>query len=115
MPGIEARSSAADRPWRRWRRRGAMVRAIEREDLLPPGNPRDLDRILVGFGAAVGEEERVDVAGRDVASFAPSFARDSVAMKGWRSSTATCSAMALTTRASPWPMFTHINWLLKSR
>ena len=23
--------------------------------------------------------------------------------------------MAFTTRGSPWPMFTHINWLLKSR
>ena len=23
--------------------------------------------------------------------------------------------MALTTRSSPWPMLTHINWLLKSR
>src|SRR5688500_10329566 len=23
--------------------------------------------------------------------------------------------MALITRSSPWPMFTHINWLLKSR
>jgi hypothetical protein len=23
--------------------------------------------------------------------------------------------MALMTRGSPWPMFTHINWLLKSR
>ena len=50
------------------------------------------------------------------ASFAPSRARGSVAMNGLAyASVAACSAMALTTRSSPWPMFVHISWLLKSR
>ncbi len=46
--------------------RGAVIRAIPREHLVAAGVlPRHLDRVLVGLGAAVGEEERVDVAGRD--------------------------------------------------
>ena len=50
------------------------------------------------------------------ASFAPSRARTSVAMNGLAyGSLAACSWMACTTRGSPCPMFTHINWLLKSR
>ena len=45
----------------------AVIRAVAREDLVPPGEqPRDADGVLVGFGAAVGEEEDVDVAGRDL-------------------------------------------------
>ena len=52
--------------------RPAVVRAIERQDLVAPGIPaRDLDRVLVGFGAAVGEEERVDVARRDLGELDP--------------------------------------------
>ena len=50
------------------RRRGAaVVRAVARQDLLAAGHgARDLERVLVGLGAAVGEEEGVDVAGRDL-------------------------------------------------
>ena len=44
-----------------------MVRAIARQDLLAAGRlARQLDGVLVGLGAAVGEEEDVDVAGRDL-------------------------------------------------
>ena len=50
------------------------------------------------------------------ASFAPSRARGSVAMNGLAyGSRAACSWIARTTRGSVCPMFTHINWLLKSR
>ena len=46
--------------------RAAVIRAISREDLVPPGErARDLDRVLVRVGAAVGEEEHVDVARRE--------------------------------------------------
>ena len=46
---------------------GAVIRAIAGQDLVPSGGePRQLDRVLVGFGAAVGEKEDVDVAGRDL-------------------------------------------------
>ena len=45
----------------------AVVRAVAREDLLAAGDrARDLDGVLVGLGAAVGEEEDVDVARRDL-------------------------------------------------
>ena len=44
----------------------AVIRAVARQDLVAAGVPaRRLDRVLVGLGAAVGEEEAVDVAGRD--------------------------------------------------
>src|SRR5258708_14866429 len=47
--------------------RGAVVRAIARENLVTSGrHPREPDRVLVGFGAAVGEKEDVDVAWRDL-------------------------------------------------
>ena len=43
--------------------RAAVVGTVEREDLQPARDPpRDLHRVFVGFSAAVGEEERVDVA-----------------------------------------------------
>ena len=49
------------------------------------------------------------------ASLAPSLARASVAMNGFAyASAAACSPIARMTRSSPWPMLTHINWLLKS-
>src|SRR6185436_14646385 len=48
-------------------RRAAVVRAIAHEDLVAAGHyPRHPDGVLVGLGPAVGEEERVDVAGRDL-------------------------------------------------
>ena len=44
----------------------AVVGAVARHDLVPSGKEaRDLDGVLVGLGAAVGEEESVDVAGGD--------------------------------------------------
>jgi len=44
----------------------AVVRAVPRQNLLPSrGQPRQLDGVLVRFGAAVGEEEHVDVARGD--------------------------------------------------
>ena len=47
--------------------RAAVIRAVAREDLVAAGEgARDLDRVLVGVGAAVGEEEDVDVAGREL-------------------------------------------------
>ena len=45
----------------------AVVRAVARQHLVSTGDhPRDPDGVLVGLGAAVGEEERVDVAWRHV-------------------------------------------------
>src|SRR4051812_30654330 len=42
-----------------------VVRAIARADFVPAGDqPRDANRVFVGFGATVGEEKRVDIAGR---------------------------------------------------
>ena len=47
--------------------RSAVVRTVAREDLVPAGvSARDLDRVLVGVSAAVGEEEHVDVARREL-------------------------------------------------
>ena len=62
----------------------AVIRAVAREDLVAAGDPpRQLDGVLVGFGAAVGEEEDVDVARAQIAaSLRPSRARGSVAMNG---------------------------------
>ena len=63
--------------------RRAVVGAVTREDLVAARRePRQLDGVLVGLGAAVGEEEDVDVAGAISASLAPSRARGSVAMNG---------------------------------
>ena len=46
----------------------------------------------------------------------PSFARASVAMNGLRTAAPPpAPAIARVTRSSPWPIFTHINWELKSR
>ena len=47
--------------------RAAVVRPVARQDLVPAGDESgQLDGVLVGLGAAVGEEEDVDVAGRDL-------------------------------------------------
>ena len=47
--------------------RRAVIRPITREHLPPTGRlAGQLDRVLVGLGAAVGEEEDVDVARRDL-------------------------------------------------
>ncbi len=44
-----------------------VIRPIAGHDLVPSGEEaRDLDGVLVGLGAAVGEEERVDIAGSDL-------------------------------------------------
>ena len=49
----------------------AVVRAVERQHLVAAGVlARDLDRVLVGLGAAVGEEEDVDVARTDLGELA---------------------------------------------
>ena len=54
--------------------------------------------------------------GRISASFAPSLARISVANAGWTYwSLVAWATIASMTRRSPWPMFTDISWLLKSR
>ena len=77
--------------------RRAVIGAVAREDLVAAGrHPRQLDRVLVGFGAAVGEEEHVDVArARSRRACAPSRARGSVAMNGFAyASTAACSWIA---------------------
>ena len=50
------------------------------------------------------------------ASFWPRRPRISVAKAGWTYwSFVACSVIASMTRRSPWPMFTDISWLLKSR
>ena len=46
---------------------GAVVGAVARQDLLAAGElARQLDGVLVGLGAAVGEEDDVEVAGRQL-------------------------------------------------
>ena len=53
----------------------AVIRAIARQNLVAAGGPaRQLDRVLVRLGAAVGEEEHVDVAGAELGEL-PSEAR----------------------------------------
>src|SRR5262245_56816204 len=45
----------------------AVVGAVARDDLMPSGHPsRDLDRVLVCLGTAVGEERLRQVAGRNL-------------------------------------------------
>ena len=45
----------------------AVVRAVHREHLAPAGHPsRHADGVLVGVGAAVGEEDLVECPGRDL-------------------------------------------------
>jgi transposase len=63
----------------RYEERGPAVR-VKREDLCRP--TRDLDRVFVGIRAAVGEKNASMSPGVISASFAPSFARGSVAMNG---------------------------------
>ena len=47
-----------------------MIRTVARDDFVTPGEEAsDLDRVLVGFGAAVGKEECVDVAGSNLSEF----------------------------------------------
>ena len=47
-----------------------MIRAITCADLVTSGEqPRDADRVFVRLGAAVGEEESVDIARRDLRQF----------------------------------------------
>ena len=47
--------------------RRAVIRAIADHDLLPSGDHlRDADRVLVRLGAAEGEEEAVEITGREV-------------------------------------------------
>ena len=49
------------------RGRAAVIRAIAGQDLLPAGErARDLEGVFVGLGAAVREEEDVDIARRDL-------------------------------------------------
>src|SRR5208283_4471870 len=48
-------------------RRRPVIGAVTRHDLVTAGEKTcELDRVLVGFGAAVGEEERVNVAGTNL-------------------------------------------------
>ncbi len=52
--------------------RGAVVRPIARDDLVPPGvHAGELDRVLVGLGAGVREERHREVAGRDLGQQPP--------------------------------------------
>src|SRR6185369_10755071 len=45
---------------------GAMIGTVARHDLVAPGKGTgDLNRVLVGFGAAVSKEKRVNIAGSD--------------------------------------------------
>src|SRR5215469_8289936 len=47
-----------------------MVGAVASDDLVTSREKaRDLDRIFVGFGAAISEEECIDVAGGDLGQF----------------------------------------------
>jgi hypothetical protein len=91
-----------------------VVAAVAGHDLLAAGElAGQLDGVLVGLGAAVGEEEDVDVAWADLGQLGAQ--PGSVAMNGLaKSSVWSCSATALMTRCSPWPRFTDMSWLLKS-
>ena len=64
---------------------GAVVRAVARDDLLAAGDPaRDLDGVLVGLGAAVGEEGLGQVAGGDLRQHAAQLGADAGGGRGWR-------------------------------
>ena len=50
----------------------AMIRAIARDDFVSSSKKaRQLDSVLGGFGAAIGKEKRVDVAGRNFGQLLP--------------------------------------------
>ena len=60
-----------------------VIGAVAREDLVASGEEaRELDRVLVGFGPAVGEEEGVDIA-EQFGKLRAKARADSVAMKGF--------------------------------
>ena len=86
----------------------AVIRAIARQDLVPAGvQARQLDRVLVGVGAAVGEEEDVDVAGSELRELgAEAGARLGGHERIDVGSSAPARCIAAITRSSPWPMFT---------
>src|SRR6185295_14814481 len=114
-PGLR-RPAARITGQRQSSRSAAVIGAIARANLVTPAeHARYAYRVLVCFGAAVGEKKCIDVAGRDLGKLHTNRARTSVAINGFAyGSTAACSWMARTTRSSPWPMLTHISWLLKS-
>ncbi len=97
--------------------RRAVIRAVAGHDLLAAGElARELDGVLVRLGAAVGEEEDVDVAGADLRQLG---AQPGAWLGGHErirvGQSLHLGVDGIVTRRSPWPMFTDISWLLKSR
>ena len=93
-----------------------MIRAVERDDLVTAGEPaRDLDGVLVRLGAAVGEEERVDVAWCDRGELGAQLrarlgGHERIGVGERRRLLLDGADHALVAMAD----VTHINWLLKS-
>ena len=95
----------------------AVVGAVRRHDLVAPGvQTCHPDGVLVGVGAAVGEEHLVEALGR---AGGDPLGGDAPGQVGGRgpivASVAACSWMAWTTAGCWWPMLTLTSWLEKSR
>ena len=109
---------AAPVPGRDDRRPGvAVIAAVGRDDLVPAGEQASHpDGVLVGVGAAVGEEHLAEAVGGAVGDPPRRLAAGEVGggrARSWSAAPA-CSWIAATTLGCWWPMLTLTSWLEKS-